>query len=91
MNAFLIRKEPKGHGLKRQIEGLVEEQAASNVVILDDTCTTGDSTIKAIAAARDAGLSVLAAVGLVDREEGAQAAIEAIGCPFDRIFRIQEL
>jgi len=91
MNAFLIRKEPKGHGLKRQIEGLVEEQAASKVVILDDTCTTGDSTIKAIVAAREAGLEVLAAAGLVDREEGAKEAIEAIGCPFDRIFRIQEL
>jgi orotate phosphoribosyltransferase len=91
MNAFLIRKEPKGHGLKRQIEGLVEEQAASRVVIVDDTCTTGDSTIKAIEAAREAGLTVLGAVCLVDREEGAREAIEAIGCPFDRIFRIQEL
>ena len=92
MNAFLIRKEPKGHGLKRQIEGLSEDQAGSRVVIVDDTCTTGDSTIKAIVAAREAGLQVLGAVGLVDREEGAREAIEGgLGCPFDRIFRIQEL
>jgi len=92
MNAFLIRKEPKGHGLKRQIEGLSEEQAGSRVVIVDDTCTTGDSTIKAIEAAREAGLTVLGAVCLVDREEGAREAIEGgLGCPFDRVFRIQEL
>lgn len=90
-NAFLIRKEPKGHGLKRQIEGLVDEQAGSKVVILDDTCTTGDSTIKAIQVAREAGLEVLGAVCLVDREEGAREAIEAIHCPFDRIYRIAEL
>jgi orotate phosphoribosyltransferase len=92
MNAFLIRKEPKGHGLKRQIEGLSEEQAGSKVIIVDDTCTTGDSTIKAIQAVREAGLTVLGAVGLVDREEGARQAIEGgLGCPFDRIFRIAEL
>jgi orotate phosphoribosyltransferase len=91
INAFLIRKEAKGHGLKRQIEGLSDEQAGSRVVILDDTCTTGDSTIKAIDAAREAGLTVLGAACLVDREEGARENVEGIGCPFDRIFRIAEL
>ena len=71
---------------------LSEEQAGSSVVIVDDTCTTGDSTIKAIVAAREAGLVVLGAAGLVDREEGAREAIEGgLGCPFDRIFRIAEL
>jgi orotate phosphoribosyltransferase len=91
INAFLIRKEPKGHGLKRQIEGLSDEQAGSKVVILDDTTTTGESTVKAIEAAREAGLEVLGAVCLVDREEGARQAVEAAQCPFDRIFKIDEL
>jgi orotate phosphoribosyltransferase len=91
INAFLVRKEAKGHGMKRQIEGLVET-APIDVVIVDDVCTTGDSTIKAINASREAGLNVLGAICLVDREEGAREAIEeGLKCPFDRIFRIAEL
>ncbi|MEP7362182.1 MAG: orotate phosphoribosyltransferase [Acidobacteriota bacterium] len=91
INAFLVRKEAKGHGLKKQIEGLSEDPPL-DVVIVDDVCTTGDSTIKAIGAAREAGLNVLAAICLVDREEGAREAIEGeLGCPFERIFRIDEL
>ncbi|MFN7921773.1 MAG: orotate phosphoribosyltransferase [Bryobacteraceae bacterium] len=91
IDAFLVRKEAKGHGTKRQIEGLSEE-GPLDVVIVDDVCTTGDSTIKAIQASREGGLNVLGAICLVDREEGAREAIEdGLGCPFDRIFRIQEL
>ena len=91
LNAFLVRKEAKGHGTKRQIEGLLDGEARE-VVIVDDVCTTGDSTIRAILAAREAGLSVLGAICLVDREEGARQAIEGeLGCPFDRIFSIGEL
>lgn len=91
INAFLVRKEPKGHGLKKQIEGLSEDPPL-DVIIVDDVCTTGDSTIKAINASREAGLNVLGAICLVDREEGAREAIEgALGCPFDRVFTIKEL
>jgi len=91
INAFLVRKEAKGHGLKKQIEGLTEEPPL-DVVIVDDVCTTGDSTIQAIHAAREAGLNVLGAICLVDREEGARAAIEeGLGCPFDRIFTIGDV
>ncbi|HZO55482.1 MAG TPA: orotate phosphoribosyltransferase [Bryobacteraceae bacterium] len=91
VNAFLVRKEAKGHGLKKQIEGLSEEPPL-DVVIVDDVCTTGDSTIKAIGAAREAGLNVLGAICLVDREEGAREGIEGgLGCPFDRVFTIGEL
>ncbi len=91
VNGFLVRKEAKGHGTKRQIEGILDGEA-SGVVIVDDVCTTGDSTVKAIEAARAAGLRVLGAICLVDREEGARETIETgLGCPFDRIFRIAEL
>jgi orotate phosphoribosyltransferase len=91
INAFLVRKEAKGHGTRKQIEGLAEEGALP-VVIVDDVCTSGDSTIKAIQASREAGLQVLGAICLVDREEGAREAIETgLGCPFDRIFRLAEL
>jgi orotate phosphoribosyltransferase len=92
INAFLVRKEAKGHGMKRQIEGLTEAEAGIDVVIVDDVCTTGDSTVKAIQAAREAGLNVLGAICLVDREEGGRENIEAANvCPFDRIFAIREL
>jgi orotate phosphoribosyltransferase len=92
MDAFLVRKEAKGHGLRKQIEGLPEGTGAIGVVIVDDVCTTGDSTIKAIQAAREAGLNVLGAICLVDREQGAQEAIEGgLQCPFDRIFKMSEL
>jgi orotate phosphoribosyltransferase len=91
INAFLVRKEPKGHGTRKQIEGL-PDAGPLDVVIVDDVCTTGDSTIKAIQAAREGGLNVLGAICLVDREEGARQAIEdGLHCPFDRIFRLSEL
>ena len=90
INAFLVRKEAKGHGMRKQIEGLSQDPPL-DVVIVDDVCTTGDSTIKAIQASREAGLNVLGAIGLVDREEGAREAIEGIGCPFAGIFTLAEL
>lgn len=91
VNAYLVRKEPKQHGARRQIEGLVET-GPIDVVVVDDVCTTGDSTVKAIQASREAGLSVLGAICLVDREEGARENIEgALGCPFDRIFTLADL
>jgi orotate phosphoribosyltransferase len=90
IDAFLVRKEAKGHGMRRQIEGLSKEPPL-DVVIVDDVCTSGDSTVKAIQASRDAGLNVLGAICLVDREEGAREAIEALGCPLDRVFTLAEL
>ncbi|MBM3814975.1 MAG: orotate phosphoribosyltransferase [Acidimicrobiia bacterium] len=91
VNAFLVRKEAKGHGMKRQIEGLATNDPI-DVVIVDDVCTTGDSTVKAIQAAREAGLRVLGAICLVDREEGARQALEdGLQCPFDSIFQLAEL
>ncbi len=69
LRAFLVRKEPKGHGRQRQIEG-IEEKEVSRVVIVDEVCTTGESTFQAVRVAEAAGLEVVAVVSLVDREEG---------------------
>jgi orotate phosphoribosyltransferase len=92
IDAFLVRKEAKGHGMRRQIEGLPEGTGAIDVVIVDDVCTTGDSTVKAIQAAREAGLNVLGAICLVNRGQGAKEAIEGtLQCPFDQIFTMSEL
>ncbi len=66
---FLIRKERKAHGRQRQIEG-IDSRAVSKVVIVDEVCTTGESTLEAIRIAEEARLEVVAVVSLVDREEG---------------------
>jgi orotate phosphoribosyltransferase len=91
INAFLIRKEAKKHGRQKFIEG-IDEPAGQKVVIVDDVCTTGGSTIKAIEASREAGMEVLGALCLVDREQGGREAIEQQNtCPFDCVFTMAEL
>jgi orotate phosphoribosyltransferase len=66
--AFSIRKEKKDHGISKWIEGDLKKN--EKVVIIDDVATTGGSTIKAVERAISEGLDVIAAVILVDREEG---------------------
>ena len=72
--AFLVRKEPKGHGTNQWIESTRLREAAE-VVILEDVITTGGSTLKAIERARLAGFHVIHALGLVDRLEGGREAV----------------
>jgi orotate phosphoribosyltransferase len=80
VEAFVIRREPKEHGLGRQIEGNVE--AGDEVVVVDDVLTTGGSAIKAIGIAREAGLKVLAVVVVLDRcEQNGRENIEKLGYP----------
>ena len=74
IHGFLVRKSEKAHGTGRRIEGFV--QPGAPVVIVDDVCTTGGSTITAIEATRDAGMHVLGVLCLVDREQGGRLQIE---------------
>jgi orotate phosphoribosyltransferase len=67
LNGFLVRKAEKQHGTGQRIEGFREKGA--RVVIVDDVCTTGASTIQAIEAAREFGFEVVAAMCLVERQE----------------------
>jgi orotate phosphoribosyltransferase len=90
IDAFLVRKDAKKHGLEKFIEG-VNEPAGLAVVIVDDVCTTGGSTVEAIEKARGAGMVVMGAICLVDREEGAEDRLTKLACPFDRVFRLTEL
>jgi len=76
LSSFTVRKEPKAHGLKNQVEGDV--QAGDRVVIVEDVITTGGSTIKAIEAAQREGLEVVKVIALVDREEGGRQAIQKL-------------
>ncbi len=75
IHGFLVRKAEKTHGTGRRIEGFLRPGA--RVVIVDDVCTTGGSTITAIEAAREAGMTVAAVLCLVDREQGGRTKIEA--------------
>lgn len=74
--AFLVRKEPKGHGTNQWVESTRLPDGAE-VVILEDVITTGASTLRAIERARLAGLVVVHAIGLVDRLEGGREAVVA--------------
>ena len=92
IHGFLVRKAEKAHGTGRRIEGFCREGA--HVVIVDDVCTTGASTITAIESAREAGMVVVAVVCIVEREEAnGRPAVEAAaqGAPFLRLFSAKEV
>ena len=90
MDAFVVRKEPKKHGTQKFVEGL-ESTEGKSVVILDDVCTRGDSTWQAIAKAQDAGMQVLGAICLVDRQQGATEMLAGKGIVLERVFTLAEL
>ena len=87
--AFIVRKESKGHGTQRSIEGY-DGKRGSRVIIVDDVCTTGDSILKAAEKAEDAGYEVVATFCVVDREEGG-AELIAKRYPFYALFTAKEL
>jgi len=92
IHGFLVRKAEKAHGTGRRIEGFFEKGAP--VVIVDDVCTTGASTIAAIEAAREAGMQVIAAICLVERQEanGRPAVESAAGdAPFYTLFTANDV
>jgi orotate phosphoribosyltransferase len=87
LHGFLVRKTEKQHGTGQRIEGFREKGAP--VVIVDDVCTTGASTIQAIEAAREFGFEVVGAMCLVERQEAhGRPAVEkaAAPAPFIAIF-----
>src|SRR5260370_9200774 len=65
----MIRKQPKAHGLEKQIEG-IDLKKIRDVVIIDDVCTKGESTLEALKIVEEAGLRVAAVLSVVDREAG---------------------
>lgn len=89
LEAFVIRKEPKGHGTMSWIEGNVKP--GDRVVIIDDVVTTGASTIKAIKVAEEAGLNILYVIALLDRcEQNGRENIESTGYKFYSILTIED-
>jgi orotate phosphoribosyltransferase len=87
LHGFLVRKAEKQHGTGQRIEGFREKGA--RVVIVDDVCTTGASTVQAIEAAREFGFEIIGVICLVEREEaGGRSKVEraAAPAPFVAIF-----
>src|SRR5262249_7135381 len=92
IHGFLVRKADKQHGTGQRIEGFREKGA--RVVIVDDVCTTGASTVQAIEAAREFGFEVLGVMCLVEREEaGGRATVQkaAAPAPFVTLFTANDV
>lgn len=89
ISAFVVRKEVKGHGTRKVIEGPVD--APCNVVIVDDVVTKGGSIIQAITAAKAAGHTVLLALSILDREEGGAKALLNAGIPYRSLVTMSEV
>lgn len=92
LNGFLVRKAEKQHGTGQRIEGYREKGA--RVVIVDDVCTTGASTVQAIEAAREFGFEIAGAMCLVEREEAnGRVNVEkaAAPAPFVSIFTANDV
>ena len=80
LDAFVVRKEAKAHGLQRRIEGT--EVAGRRVLVVEDTSTTGGSVMQAVEAVQEAGGIVAGVVTIVDRNTGVRERIEAAGLPY---------
>lgn len=89
LDAFVVRKDAKTHGLHKRIEG--SSVAGRRVLVVEDTSTTGGSALQAVAALRDAGAEVVGVAVIVDRSTGAAAAIDAAGLPYRYAYGIDDL
>ena len=89
LDAFVVRKAVKDHGMRRRIEG--PEVVGRRVVVLEDTSTTGGSPLEAVEALREAGANVLAVAVVVDRDTGARERIEAAGLPYHAALGLADL
>jgi orotate phosphoribosyltransferase len=87
LNAFIVRKEGKAHGLQRRIEG--PDVAGMRVLAVEDTSTTGKSVLTAVDALHAAGAEVVGVAVIVDR--GARGAVEERGLPYLAAFELADL
>ncbi|MCF6525901.1 orotate phosphoribosyltransferase [Streptomyces sp. JJ36] len=87
LDAFVVRKAGKAHGLQRRIEG--PDVAGRRVLIVEDTSTTGKSPLTAVEAAREAGAEVVAVATIVER--GAAEAMERAGIPYVHAYDLADL
>jgi orotate phosphoribosyltransferase len=85
----IVRKEQKDYGTNKAIEGVVNP--GERVVLVEDVLTTGGEALRSAGVLKDAGVNVVGIIGVVDREEGAEANATAAGYPLQAVFRRSEL
>ena len=88
LQGFMVRKEAKGHGTQKFVEGPV--QPGDKVVIVDDVVTTGGSAMQAVDRVEEFGCKVVHAIGIVDRLQGGAQAFEARGIPFSALLTVED-
>ena len=89
LDAFVVRKQAKAHGLQRRVEG--PDIAGRRVLVVEDTSTTGDTPLMALEAVREAGAVPVAVATIADRDTGAGAKIEAAGVPYLFAYSLADL
>src|SRR3954452_10698417 len=89
LDAFVVRKAAKAHGMQRRVEG--PEVAGRRVLAVEDTSTTGGSPLEAVRALREAGAEVVAVATIVDRATGAAEAIAAEEVPYYTVYTLADL
>ncbi|HLR56290.1 MAG TPA: orotate phosphoribosyltransferase [Actinomycetales bacterium] len=89
LDAFVVRKESKSHGMQRRVEG--PDVSGRRVVAVEDTSTTGGSALTAVEALKEAGAEVVAVAVIVDRDTGARERIEAEGLPYLAALSLDDL
>ncbi|MFT4124932.1 MAG: orotate phosphoribosyltransferase [Gordonia sp. (in: high G+C Gram-positive bacteria)] len=89
IDAFVVRKAAKAHGMQRRIEG--PDVEGRRVLIVEDTSTTGASPAQAVQAAQEAGAIVVGVATVVDRATGADQVIEALGVPYRSLLGLADL
>src|SRR5437867_13423943 len=85
----LVRKEPKGYGTAKQLEGRF--RAGERITVIEDVVTTGGDSLRSIEALRAAALDVIHLVVVLDRGEGGEENIREARIPYSPLFRIQDL
>lgn len=89
IHAFVVRKEAKKHGMQRRIEGF--DVKGQKVLVVEDTTTTGNSPLTAVAALREAGAEVVGVATVVDRNTGAADVIKAEGLEYRYLLGLDDL
>ncbi|MGE3247768.1 MAG: orotate phosphoribosyltransferase [Beijerinckiaceae bacterium] len=92
VRGFFVRKQAKGHGAKKLVEGLTKDESlkGKKLIIVEDVTTTGESAYKAIEACREAGAEVILVVSIVDREDGAAEFFKGKGVRFTSLYQASE-
>jgi orotate phosphoribosyltransferase len=85
----LVRKEPKGYGTTKQLEG--RHEVGERVTVIEDVVTTGGDSLRSVEVLRNAGLEVIHLVVVLDRGEGGEENIREAGIPYSPLFRVQDL